>query len=65
MEKFAQTRSQKRDELHALLETLDRLEELLEDMNDLSISSRLEAETRMNEIHARLDELDQTIPPLT
>jgi hypothetical protein len=41
-----------------LLELLDRLESLLEDMDELGIVTRDEAEDLMNRIHAQLDELD-------
>ena len=45
-------------ELYRLLETLDRLEELLEDMDELGVSSRDDIEARMREIHVRVDELE-------
>lgn len=49
-------------DLPTLLDTLDRLEELIEDMTELGVSSRDEAEALMREIHARVDELDPTAP---
>lgn len=49
-------------ELYTLLETLDRLEELLEDMDEFGVASRDDIEVRMREIHARVDELEQTLP---
>ncbi len=39
-----------------LLELLDRLESLVEDMDDLSVTTRDEAEALIATIHARLDE---------
>ena len=50
-------------ELNTLLETLDRLEELLEDMDELGVGTRAETEARMREIHARVDELERLLPP--
>jgi hypothetical protein len=50
-------------ELDALLITLDRLEELLEDMDELGVGTRAETEARMREIHARVDELERSRPP--
>jgi len=41
-----------------LLELLDRLESLLEDMDELGVLTRAEAEALMDRIHAQLDELD-------
>jgi hypothetical protein len=41
-----------------LLELLDRLESLLEDMDELGVGSRIEIEDLMNRIHARLDVMD-------
>jgi hypothetical protein len=41
-----------------LLDLLDRLETLLEDMDELGVGSRIEAEELMNRIHARLDAMD-------
>ena len=39
-----------------LLDLLERLESLVEDMDELTISTRDEAETLIATIHARLDE---------
>jgi hypothetical protein len=41
-----------------LLELLDRLESLMEDMDELGVLTRAEAEALMNRVHAQLDELD-------
>lgn len=41
-----------------LLELLDRLESLVEDMDELGVVSRAEAEELMNRIHVRLDKMD-------
>jgi hypothetical protein len=46
------------DNEFALLEFLDRLESLLEDMDELGVVSRPEVEELMNRIHTRLDEID-------
>lgn len=43
-----------------LLDLLDRLESLVEDMDDLSVTSRAEAEELIAQIHARLDQIDDT-----
>ncbi len=45
------------DELYALLQELDRLEDLLEEMTDLGVDSRAEAERRMADLNARVDQL--------
>lgn len=42
-----------------LLDLLDRLESLVEDLDDLAIRTRNEAEEVIAAIHARLDELDR------
>lgn len=44
--------------LHALLVELDRLEELIEEMDDLQVMSRAGAERRMAELHQKVDEFD-------
>ena len=49
-------------DLATLLATLDRLEELIEDMNELGVTSRDEAEALMREINARVDELETADP---
>lgn len=41
-----------------LLDLLDRLESLVEDMDDLAIRTREVAEEQIAAIHARLDALD-------
>ncbi len=42
-----------------LLDVLDRLESLVEDMDDLAVTTRDEAEALIAAIHARLDEMDK------
>jgi hypothetical protein len=42
-----------------LLDLLDRLESLVEDMDDLAIATRDEAEALIATIHQRLDETDE------
>ena len=44
-------------ETYALLDELDRLEELIEEMDALGVSSRLEAEQRLAELNVRVDGL--------
>jgi hypothetical protein len=46
-----------------MLETLDRLEELIEDMNELGVGTRAEAEARMQDLHRRVDEIERSLPP--
>ena len=58
MMKASRDASSGQGELYRLLETLDRLEELLEDMDELGVSSRDDVEARMREIHVRVDELE-------
>jgi hypothetical protein len=43
--------------LFALLDELDRLEELLEDMDDLGVNSRAEAEARIVVLNDLVDQL--------
>ena len=45
------------DRLYALLDELDRLEDLVEEMDDLGVSSRDEIERRMRELNAQVDQL--------
>ncbi|MGH2558802.1 MAG: hypothetical protein ACRDJH_07040 [Thermomicrobiales bacterium] len=45
------------DDLFALLEELDRLEELIEDMDSLGVHSREEAERRLAEVDARVEKI--------
>ena len=45
------------DDLYLLLEELDRLEDLLEEMADLGVTSREEVEQRMTALNVRVDEL--------
>ena len=42
---------------YPILDQLDRLEELLEEMDELGISSRAEVERRIAELEARLDDV--------
>jgi len=44
-------------DLHERLLELDRLEELIEEMDELGIASRAEAEARLAELHRRVDEI--------
>jgi hypothetical protein len=44
---------------YELLDLLDRLESLVEDMDDLAVVTRDEAEAQIATIHKRLDELDK------
>ncbi|MFL5761206.1 MAG: hypothetical protein ACJ789_15915 [Thermomicrobiales bacterium] len=45
------------NELFALLDELDRLEELLEDMEELGVASREQAEARIAFLNLRVDAL--------
>lgn len=45
-------------ELYALYDELDRLEELLEDMADLGVASREDAERRIADLNERIDALE-------
>jgi hypothetical protein len=49
------------NELYQHYEELDRLEELLEDMNELGMSSIEEIEARMLILNERIDELESEI----
>lgn len=62
MSSSSRPQSGKPADLVTLLETLDRLEELIEDMTDLGVASRDEAETLMREINARVDEMEAADP---
>jgi DNA-binding HxlR family transcriptional regulator len=44
---------------YELLDLLDRLESLVEDMDDLGVRTRDEAETLIATIHERLDALER------
>jgi hypothetical protein len=44
--------------IHVALEELNRLEDLLDDMDDLGVSTRAELERRITVLNARLDEPD-------
>ena len=44
---------------YELMDLLDRLETLVEDMDELNVRSREEAETLIAAIHARLDQLER------
>lgn len=43
--------------LYPLLDELDRLEDLLEEMDDLKVASRADVERRMAELNAEIDRL--------
>lgn len=43
--------------LYPLLAELDRLEDLLEEMDDLKVASRADAERRMADLNAEIDRL--------
>ncbi len=43
-------------DIHAALLELDRLEELIEELDDLGIANRTEAEARLAELGRRLDQ---------
>jgi hypothetical protein len=45
------------NELFSLLDELDRLEELIEDMDELGVNSRAEAEARIVVLNDLVDEL--------
>jgi hypothetical protein len=45
--------------LFALYDELDRIEELLEDMLDLKISSKDEAERRIVELNEQIDQIEE------
>jgi uncharacterized small protein (DUF1192 family) len=49
------------NELYEHYVELDRLEELLEDMNELGVSSIQEIEARMQLLNERIDELEADI----
>ena len=49
-------------ELYRLLTELDRLEELLDEMADLDVASREDAERRIAELNARVDALSDQQP---
>jgi hypothetical protein len=44
---------------YELLELLDRIETLIEDLDDLGVRSRDEAEALMERVHERLDALER------
>ncbi|HEY8292247.1 MAG TPA: hypothetical protein VIG44_07160 [Thermomicrobiales bacterium] len=44
---------------YALLDLLDRLESLVEDMDDLAVTTRDDAEAMIAMIHKRLDEMEK------
>lgn len=43
--------------LYPLLERLDRLEELIEEMDELGVATRQEAEQQMAALHAEIDRM--------
>lgn len=58
---MANPRQAQSNELYERYEELDRLEELLEDMNELGVSSIDEIEARMLVLNERIDELESEI----
>ena len=44
------------DELYRLLDELSRLEDLLEEMDELGVASRADIERRLAELNARVDD---------
>jgi hypothetical protein len=46
-------------EILSLYDELDRIEELLEDMIELKISSKADAERRIDELNSRIDQLEE------
>ena len=44
-------------ELYGLIDQLDRLEELLEEMNEFGVANREEIEHRIADLHAQVDRL--------
>jgi hypothetical protein len=57
----ANPKQAKSNELYEHYEALDRLEELLEDMNELGVSSIEEIEARMLLLNEKIDELEADI----
>lgn len=49
-------------DLEAMLERLDRLESLREDMDELGIVSLAELNTRIQELHDRIDQMEEETP---
>ena len=45
--------------LYPVLEELDRLEDLLEEMTDLGVTSRADVERRIAELNARVDATEE------
>ncbi len=45
------------ERLAAMLDELDRLEDLLEEMDELGVASRGDVERRLAELHAEVDRL--------
>lgn len=58
---MANPRQSQSNELYDYYEELDRLEELLEDMNELGVVSLSDIETRMLFLNERIDELETEI----
>ena len=58
---MSKPKQSKSNDLFEHYEELDRLEELLEDMNELGISSIAEIEARMLLLNERIDELEPEI----
>lgn len=58
---MAKPKQSQSNELYDHYEELDRLEELLEDMNELGISSIADIEARMLLLNERIDELESEV----
>ncbi len=58
---MAKPKQSKSKDLFEHYEELDRLEELLEDMNELGVTSIAEIEARMLLLNERIDELEPEI----
>lgn len=58
---MANPKQSKSNELYQHYEELDRLEELLEDMNELGVSTIEEIEARMLLLNEQIDELEADI----
>ncbi len=50
--------------LYSVLEELDRLEDLLEEMDDLGVASRADGERRMAELHDEVSQMTGESPQL-
>ncbi len=48
------------DEIFSLYDLLDRLEELLEDMAELGVTSTIEIEAKIAELNLKIDAIEDT-----